>query len=90
LTKDSDGKPTCVDACANAWPPVIVDANADLSGLPNSQIFSVVERPDGTHQLKAGKWPLYAFSGDAAPGETNGQGSGEVWFVVGQDGKLIK
>ena len=41
-------------------------------------------------QLKMGKWPLYTFSGDAAPGDVNGQGSGGSWFVVGQDGKLIK
>ena len=33
--------------------------------------------------LKAGAWPLYRFAGDAAPGDTNGQGSGGVWFVVG-------
>ena len=35
--------------------------------------------------LKAGKWPLYR-SGDAAAGETNGQGTGGVWFVVGEAG----
>jgi predicted lipoprotein with Yx(FWY)xxD motif len=40
--------------------------------------------------LKVGKWPLYRFAGDAAPGDTNGQGSGGVFFVVGADGKLIK
>ena len=40
--------------------------------------------------LKVGKWPLYRFAGDAAPGDINGQGSGGVWFVVGADGKLIK
>ena len=41
-------------------------------------------------QLKMGKWPLYAFSGDAAQGDVNGQGSGGSWFVVAPDGKLIK
>ena len=39
-------------------------------------------RPDGTLQLVAGKYPLYAYSGDAAPGDVNGQGSGDVWFAV--------
>jgi len=37
-----------------------------------------------------GKWPLYRFAGDAAPGDTNGQGSGGSWFVIGTNGKLIK
>jgi predicted lipoprotein with Yx(FWY)xxD motif len=90
FAKDADGTSTCVDGCATAWPPVIVDASFDLSTLPTSASFSVIDRPDGSKQLKAGKWPLYRFSGDEADGETNGQGSGGNWFVVGADAKLIK
>jgi predicted lipoprotein with Yx(FWY)xxD motif len=90
LTKDSDGTPTCVDGCATAWPPVVVDGSLDLSSLPSSASFSIVDRPDGTKQLKAGTWPLYYFSGDSAAGEANGQGSGDVWFVVAADATLIK
>ena len=40
--------------------------------------------------MKAGTWPLYRFAGDAAPGDVNGQGSGEVWFVAAPDGSLIQ
>jgi predicted lipoprotein with Yx(FWY)xxD motif len=90
FTNDSDGSPTCVDGCATAWPPVVVDGSLDLSTLPSSASFSIVDRPDGTKQLKAGKWPLYYFSGDSAPGEANGQGSGGIWFVVAPDATLIK
>ena len=47
-------------------------------------------RPGGRLlQLVAGKWPLYTYGGDAAPGDVTGQGSGGVWFAVGVDGKLI-
>jgi predicted lipoprotein with Yx(FWY)xxD motif len=87
---DADGDPTCSDGCAKAWPPVIVDADFDVSSLPTPELFTVVERADGTSQLKAGKWPLYYFSGDTAAGETNGQGSGASWFVVAPDGTLVK
>ena len=38
-------------------------------------------------QLKAGKWPLYRFAGDEAPGDVNGQGSGDVWFVARPPGE---
>ncbi len=86
---DADGQPTCEGACADAWPPLLVDS-ADLPAGLDSAVFSVVERPDGNFQLKAGKWPLYLFAGDAAPGDTNGQGSGEVWFLATPDGGLIK
>ncbi len=89
FTQDTDGNPTCNEACADAWPPVVVDGDALPDGLdPN--VFSLVERDDGSQQLKAGTWPLYRFAGDAGPGETNGQGSGDVWFVVAPDGTLVQ
>lgn len=88
FTTDSDGEPTCTDACADAWPPLTVDS-ADLPADLDPAVFSVVERPDGGFQLKAGSWPLYFFAGDAAPGDVNGQGSGDVWFVAAPDGSLI-
>ena len=50
----------------------------------------MIERSDGSTQLAIGEWPLYRFSGDAAPGDINGQGSGEVWFVANPEGWLYK
>jgi predicted lipoprotein with Yx(FWY)xxD motif len=86
---DGDGHPTCNDACADAWPPLLVDGDTLPDGL-DPAVFSIVDRDDGSHQLKAGKWPLYRFAGDDEPGQTNGQGSGDVWFVVNPDGSLKK
>ena len=40
--------------------------------------------------LKIGDWPLYTFAGDAAPGDVNGQGVGEVWYAVAPDGTLVE
>lgn len=89
LTKDSDGVPTCVDACATTWPPLLVNGSELPAGL-DANVFSLVDSPTGQKQLEAGKWPLYRFSGDQKPGDTNGQGSGGVWFAVDPTGKLIK
>ncbi|MEJ7583004.1 MAG: hypothetical protein WKF43_02745 [Acidimicrobiales bacterium] len=71
--KDTDGTPTCNDACADAWPPVLVADEKLPAGL-DTAVFSVVARSDGTFQLSAGDWPLYRFAGDASPGDVNGQG----------------
>src|SRR6478736_1251589 len=90
FTKDVDGVSTCFDACAKAWPPVIVTDGFTKPAGVDPALVSTVDRPDGSKQLKIGKWPLYFFAGDAAPGDTNGQGWGDVWFVEGADGKLIK
>jgi predicted lipoprotein with Yx(FWY)xxD motif len=89
FTKDADGNSSCNDKCAEAWPPLTVDS-ADLPAGLDAKVFSVIDRADGSHQLKAGKWPLYRFAGDSAPGDVNGQGSGGNWFVVDPAGKLIK
>jgi predicted lipoprotein with Yx(FWY)xxD motif len=88
FTEDVDRVPTCNDGCASAWPPVLLPTN-ELPADLDSAIFSVSERADGTFQLNAGKWPLYLFAGDEAPGDINGQGSGDVWFLAAPDGALI-
>jgi predicted lipoprotein with Yx(FWY)xxD motif len=88
FTADTNGMPTCTGACAQAWPPLTLSSATLPTGL-NPSLFSVVTASDGTHQLKAGKWPLYRFAGDAKPGDTNGQGS-EGFFVVTPAGTLHK
>jgi predicted lipoprotein with Yx(FWY)xxD motif len=90
FTKDEAGTPTCNDACARAWPPSLVNGIPTAGEGIDPTLVTAVPRADGSQMLKVGKWPLYLFSGDAAPGDVNGQGSGGVWFVVGADGKLIK
>ena len=34
-------------------------------------------------------WPLYYYSGDKTPGDTNGQGVGGVWWVLTPAGDPI-
>jgi predicted lipoprotein with Yx(FWY)xxD motif len=89
FTNDTAGVPTCEGPCAETWPPLLVDG-PELPADLDPNVFRVVPRPDGSFQLAAGAWPLYAFSGDGAPGETNGQGSGGVWYVATPAGGLIR
>jgi predicted lipoprotein with Yx(FWY)xxD motif len=89
LTDDSGGVSTCEGSCAEAWPPLTVAGGELPTGL-DADVFSVVERSDGSFQLKAGAFPLYRFAGDSAPGDVNGQGSGGVWFAAAPDGTLIE
>lgn len=89
FANDTAAKSTCYGACAAAWPPVIVDDSWTVGPGLDVGVFSTVVRDDGTQQLTAGKLPLYEYAGDAAPGDTTGQGSGDVWFVVGTDAKFI-
>ena len=90
FTNDTEAKSTCTGTCAEAWPPAVVAANWTVAPGLDSGIFSTVARDDGTEQLTAGQFPLYYFSGDARPGDVNGQGSGNVWFVVDTKAQVVK
>jgi predicted lipoprotein with Yx(FWY)xxD motif len=82
LTRDQNGTSTCYDACATAWPPIVVDAVPNVQDPTLAQRLGLSPRNDGTQQLTYAGQPLYHYVGDSQPGDTNGQGSGGVWFVV--------
>ncbi len=84
----SPSKSTCDGACATTWPPVLVAPGSKIftEGVKKSAV-GVIKRADGTHQVTVGGWPVYRFSKDTKPGDTNGQGVGGTWFGVTPDGK---
>ncbi len=90
FTPDEAGDPTCYDACADNWPPLISDGDITVGeGLDDGDFSTVARTDDAGDQVKIGSWPLYYFAADTAPGQTNGQGVGDKWYVVGADGELI-
>jgi predicted lipoprotein with Yx(FWY)xxD motif len=84
---DTDGESTCYDSCAATWPAVPGDTA--ISSDLDSSMFGTTTRTDGTEQLTVDGQPLYRYAPDTNPGDTNGQGVGDVWFVVGSDGGMI-
>jgi predicted lipoprotein with Yx(FWY)xxD motif len=90
FTPDEAGEPTCYDACAEAWPPLLAEGEITVGEGLDDSAFSTATRTDGGEQVKIGSWPLYYFANDAAPGDTNGQGLNDVWFVVSPEGEAIR
>ncbi|WP_329619151.1 SCO0930 family lipoprotein [Streptomyces sp. NBC_01255] len=91
FTKDTAWpmKSNCEGACLEKWRPAkLVDLNK-VEGIDPKKLITYT-RPDGTKQLTIDCWPLYWFTGDKTPGDTNGQGVGGTWFAVTADGKLAK
>lgn len=86
---DNAGAPTCYDDCASAWPALLADGEVAVGEGLDDSLFSMVARDDGGEQVTVDGWPLYFFANDAAPGDTNGQGIGDAWYVVGPDGTAI-
>ena len=85
---DAQGTSTCVDSCAATWPALPGPATAGDGA--DEALLGTADRPDdGSAQVTYNDWPLYHFASDAAPGDTNGQGIGEIWFVVDASGNAV-
>jgi len=85
---DEGGARTCYDGCEATGPPLLADGAATGDGIEAS-LLGTADREDGSTQVTLDGWPLYYFASDEAPGDTNGQGVGDVWFVVAPDGTHI-
>jgi predicted lipoprotein with Yx(FWY)xxD motif/plastocyanin len=88
--KDANGESACYDACATNWPPLLSKEKPQVGAGADGSLLGTVARKDGNMQVTYNKMPLYYFAKDKAPGDTNGQEVGDVWYVVGPDGKVIE
>jgi predicted lipoprotein with Yx(FWY)xxD motif len=88
FTKDKGDQSACSGQCATNWPALTGTATAG-TGVQAS-LLSTSMQANGDTQVTYGGRPLYYFAGDAKPGDTNGQGVGNVWFVLTADGQLVK
>ena len=61
------------------------------TSLPASKIATTA-RSDGKPQVTYNGHPLYRYSADQKPGDTNGQGLnafGGAWFALSGDGNMV-
>lgn len=87
---EGGGESTCTDECAENWPPLTVEGDPVAGPGVDESLLSTTERDDGTTQVVYNGHPLYYFAQDEDPGDTNGQGVGDVWWVVGPDGEAVE
>jgi predicted lipoprotein with Yx(FWY)xxD motif len=74
----------CVDACVDAWPPLVVEGDPVAGDGVDAALLEVA---DGGQVAYNGHL-LYAFSGDSAPGDANGVGI-PSWFPVDAAGNAV-
>jgi predicted lipoprotein with Yx(FWY)xxD motif len=86
---DKQGATTsaCTGACLTAWPPVETTGKPVVKGVTGK--VGTIAAPDGGRQVTLNGWPLYYFSGDSAAGDTAGQGSDGIWWVLSPAGAKI-
>lgn len=79
----------CDAACLREWPPVTTTSNEPRATGVAATVGEITA-PDGSYQVTVDGWPLYRFSGDRAPGMTNGQGIGGQFWLVAPDGTRVR
>jgi len=82
LKPDTATTSACTGTCAGNWPPLVsASSGSPTSANALSGTLSVVTDANG-QQVEYNGHMLYRYSGDTAPGQTNGEGIKGVWFVA--------
>jgi predicted lipoprotein with Yx(FWY)xxD motif len=79
-TSDPVPGSNCTGQCAQMWPPLLSNGTV-ISTDPVGGNLTVQMTANGK-QVEYNSHPLYTYSGDTAPGQTNGQGVGNVWQTI--------
>lgn len=77
----------CTGKCLGFWTPLLLSAGATTptSGPGITGTLGSITRPDGSQQVTYNNEPLYTFSHDSKPGDTNGEGIkalGGIWHAA--------
>jgi len=91
--KDKNGKSACSGQCAMFWPPYMTSGKATAGKGVKASMIGTTKRNGGGTQVTYNGHPLYRFSQDKKPGQTNGEGSrafGAEWYVVSPAGKKVE
>jgi len=89
---DKHGHVTCVNTCAQVWPPVKLASGQKpvASGRVKPSLLGSDPDPEGGRVLTYAGWPLYTYVGDSTPGSASGQGlniNGGLWYVLSPSGQ---
>jgi predicted lipoprotein with Yx(FWY)xxD motif len=85
---DTSSSSACDTACETTWPPASGPGQAG-SGV-NAQNLGTFTRQNGWSQVTYYDHQLYYYSRDTAPGQANGQGQNQTWYLVGQNGEPVR
>jgi predicted lipoprotein with Yx(FWY)xxD motif len=90
FTNDQPDKSNCSGQCLQNWPPLVTSGKPTVGYGVDASMVGTATLADGRTIVTYNHMPLYYFAKDAKQGDTNGQGVGSVWFVIGPDGSAMQ
>ena len=82
------GEASCKDACAQAWPPLVVTGDATYGAGLDASMFSTVKGTNGEKQLAVNGKPLYYWAADKKVGDATGDGVNGFYVVAANGNKV--
>jgi predicted lipoprotein with Yx(FWY)xxD motif len=89
FTKDEPGKSNCNADCLKKWPPLLTQGNPTLGEGVDASLVGTANLADGSKIVTYNQMPLYYWVKDLKPGDTTGEGVGNVWFVISPAGAMV-
>lgn len=89
---DEKASSACYDACAKAWPPLVVADTPEAGDKVQAEMIGTIERKGGDKQATYSGWPLYYYMKDQGAGQTTGQdieGFGGEWYLMSPSGEVV-
>lgn len=84
----NSGTSACVADCVAVWPAITTTSDTPtVTGITGT--VGTITGAEGGKQITINGLPIYTFANDLAPGDVNGQGVKEVWYVVSPSGEKI-
>ena len=88
-TGDRRNKSTCSGYCSSLWPPLTTKGKPHAGAGVKQSLLGTTRRPNGKLQVTYNGHPLYRHTSDKKPGQTTGQGWGQIWYAVSAKGKRV-
>jgi predicted lipoprotein with Yx(FWY)xxD motif len=82
FTRDEPDQSNCEGDCLVNWPPFLTTGDPILGDGVDASKVGTTTLADGSTIVTYDHMPLYYWVNDRNPGDTTGQGVGDVWFVV--------
>jgi predicted lipoprotein with Yx(FWY)xxD motif len=82
---DTSTTAACTGGCASTWPPFLSNDSSMLTSATSLSGKLTIQANANGQQIEYNGHPLYTYSGDTSPGQTNGEGISNQWFVATTD-----
>jgi predicted lipoprotein with Yx(FWY)xxD motif len=95
FTRDKKNRDSCVKlrGCAAIWPPVTTKAKPIAGRGIKASLLGTIKLPNGSLQVTYNGKPLYGYSADFSPRQTDYVGTpqfGGTWYAIDANGKVVK